>query len=537
LFVCGGATAQVGVAAAPGTEQGGTDSGPQLLVLSAGSDDALRTLARRLVLMLRSAYCPSLEALAEASRLRPAGVHRLACVADSAEQLQDKLQLFLAGVEDVRSLHVGVASTAARPYGLPTSAPADRAELAAAAQAFVAGADLAAGPRRRSGVRFPTAPHAEKYLWLEPAQQPAPAPARTRSTWTDHPEAAEHLVLGRPTLPGAGYPAKVADFLGQDRFGLRDLTFRAAVEAPATLTAARDGDALAFRDGSGALVCTATLTAPERPALAAPPAAHGFTEVGLDAMYAAFARSGLDYGSGFRTVASLSVAPASGEAVGVLRGDAAGTVDARLLDGAFQVALAACGAQGLYVPFTVERLTVLGRLPATARVYARRDRDSGPDSGLLTASLVVLDGDEPVLEARGITWKRLSAAPSGPGAAGDTGHGHRPAPAAPTAPAPAPVRAPAPAPAPVPAANGHLPGGRPGRALEAALAEWVAAALELDAAELETDRPLQEQGLDSMLAVSLAQDIRARLGVDIPVTLVLEVGTVDRLAEELRDDY
>ncbi|MFZ4302344.1 amino acid adenylation domain-containing protein, partial [Streptomyces cinereoruber] len=536
-FGFGGANAHVVVEAAPGTEQGGTDSGPQLLVLSAGSDDALRTLARRLVLMLRSAYCPSLEALAEASRQRPAGVHRLACVADSAEQLQDKLQLFLAGVEDVRSLHVGVASTAARPYELPTGTPADRGELAATAQAFVAGADLAAAPRRRSGVRFPTAPHAEKYLWLEPAQQqaPAPAPARTRSTWTDHPEAAEHLVLGRPTLPGAGYPAKVADFLGQDRFGLRDLTFRAAVEAPATLTAARDGDALAFRDGSGALVCTATLTAPERSALAVPPAAHGFTEVGLDAMYAAFARSGLEYGSGFRTVAALSVAPASGEAVGVLRGDAAGTVDARLLDGAFQVALAACGAQGLYVPFTVERLTVLGRLPASARVYARRDRDSGPDSGLLTASLVVLDGDEPVLEARGITWKRLSAAPSGPVAAGDTGHGHRPAPAAPPAPAQAPVRAPAPA--PVPAANGHLPGGRPGRALEAALAEWVAAALELDAAELETDRPLQEQGLDSMLAVSLAQDIRARLGVDIPVTLVLEVGTVDRLAEELRDEY
>ncbi|MFV2121465.1 polyketide synthase dehydratase domain-containing protein, partial [Streptomyces sp. Act-28] len=204
----------------------------------------------------------------------------------------------------------------------------------------------------------------------------------------------------------------------------------------ATLTAARDGDALAFRDGSGALVCTTTLTAPEQPALTVPPTAHGFTEVGLDAMYAAFARAGLDYGTGFRTVASLAVAP--GEALGVLRGgDAAtGAVDARLLDGAFQVALAACGAQGLYVPFTVERLTVLGRLPGTARVYARRDRDSGPDSGLLTASLVVLDGDEPVLEARGVTWKRLSPAPSGVGAAGDADHGRRQVPT--TAPAPAP---------------------------------------------------------------------------------------------------
>ncbi|CAL9555296.1 amino acid adenylation domain-containing protein [Streptomyces sp. enrichment culture] len=538
-FGFGGANAHVVVEAGPGTEQGGTDSGPQLLVLSAGSHDALRTLAHRLVLMLRSAYCPSLEALAEASRLRPAGVHRLACVADSTEQLQDKLQLFLAGAEDVRSLHVGTASRAAHPYDLGGT-PANRDELVAAARAFVAGADLAAAPRRRAGVRFPTAPHAEKYLWLEPAPQQAPAPApaaRTRGTWTEHPEAAEHLVLGRPTLPGAGYPAKVAEFLGRDRFGLRDLTFRSAVEAPATLTAARDGDALAFRDGSGALVCTATLTAPERSALAVPPGTHGFTEAGIDAMYAAFARAGLDYGTGFRTVASLSVAP--GEALGTLRGDgaASGAVDARLLDGAFQIALAACGAQGLYVPFTVERLTVLGRLPATARVYARRDRESGPDSGLLTASLVVLDGDEPVLEARGITWKRLSPAPSGQGAAGDADHGHRPAPASTPAPNPARTGTPAPVTAPVPASNGHLPGHRAGRTLEAALAGWVAAALELDAGELETDRPLQEQGLDSMLAVSLAQDIRARLDVDIPVTLVLEVGTVDRLAAELRDEY
>ncbi|WP_193097123.1 MULTISPECIES: polyketide synthase, partial [unclassified Streptomyces] len=539
-FGFGGVNAHVVVEAAPGTDQADTDPGPQLLVLSAGSDEALRTLARRLVLLLRSAYCPPLDALAEASRARPAGVHRLACVADSVEQLQDKIQLFLAGVEDVRSLHVGVASLAAHPYDLPTGPQATRDVLADAARAFTAGADLATAARRRAGVRFPTAPHAEKYLWLEPAQRPQgpdSAPAAPRSTWTDHPEAAEHLVLGRPTLPGAGYPAKVADLLGRHRFGLRDLTFRAAVEAPATVTAARDGDALAFHDGSGALVCTTTLTAPEQPALAAPPTSRGFTEVGLDAMYEAFSRVGLEYGTGFRTVAALSVAP--GEAVGVLRSDGpvSGAVDARLLDGAFQVALAACGAQGLYVPFTVERLSVLGRLPATARVYARRDRDAGPGSGLLTASLVVLDGDEPVLEARGVTWKRLSPAPSGDGAAGGTGQGHRPNPAPAPAPAPAPLRAPAAPPAPVAVSNGHVPGHRPGRSLEAVLAEWVAAALELDAAELETDRPLQEQGLDSMLAVSLAQDIRARLGVDIPVTLVLEVGTVDRLAAELRDEY
>ncbi|WP_405789788.1 amino acid adenylation domain-containing protein [Streptomyces sp. NBC_01367] len=535
-FGFGGTNAHAVVEAGPATTAEGDGPGPRLLILSAGSDDALHTLAHRLVLMLRSPYCPSLHALSEASLQRPAGAHRLACVADSVEQLEDKLQLFLAGVGDTRSLHAGVASRAARTHDGPVGAGASRETLDAAARAFVVGSDLPAGPRRRSGVRFPTRPHAEKYLWLEPAEQPnatvqEAVPGRTRNTWTEHPEAAEHLVLGKPTLPGAGYPGKVAELLGRNRFGLRDLTFRAAVEAPATLTAERDDDAVAFRDGTGALVANTEVTAPEQPSLAAPATADGFTPVALDAMYDAFERAGLSYGAGFRTVAALSVAP--GQATGVLRGagQTVGAVDARLLDGAFQIALAACGAQGLYVPFTVERLTVLGRLPDNARVYARRDRDTGPDAGLLTASLVVLDGDEPVLEARGITWKRLSPAPSSGGAGGGARNGHRPA--------PAPVPAQVPVTGPV--SNGHRPVPAPGRpgagGLDAALARWVADALELDVDELETDRPLQEQGLDSMLAVSLAQDIRAKLDVDVPVTLVLEVGTVDRLAAELRDEY
>lgn len=432
-FGFGGANAHAVIEAGPAGGPDGTEPGPRLLTLSAGSDDALRTLANRLVLMLRSAYCPSLDELSEASRRRPAAAHRLACVADSVEQLEDKLRLFLAGVADIRSLHVGVVPETGAATG-PIGLGQDREALTGSARAFVAGAALPTGRRLRQGVRFPTAPHTEKYLWLEPAEVPgvpdtsavppvpdAPTvaavssgdgePGRTTSTWTRHPEAEEHLVLGKPTLPGAGYPGKVAELVDLERFGLRDLTFRAAVEAPATLTAERDNASIAFRDGSGSLVCTVDLTAPERTTLTPAVGTDGFTTVALDAMYDAFERAGLSYGAGFRTVSALSVAP--GQAVGVLRGDARtdGPVDARLLDGAFQIALAACGAEGLYVPFSIERFTVLGRLPAAAQVYARRDRDTGRDSGLLTASLVVFDGDEPVLEARGITWKRLSDAP------------------------------------------------------------------------------------------------------------------------------
>ncbi|MGP3980114.1 amino acid adenylation domain-containing protein [Streptomyces sp. KR80] len=535
-FGFGGANAHVVVEAGTGAVPDATDTGPRLVALSAGSDAALCTLAHRLVLMLRSPYCPSLTSLSEASRQLPAATHRLACVVDSVEQLDDKLRLFLAGVDDTRSLCMGVAPETERTKAAPIAAGASREALDAAARKFVAGADLPAG-QRRAGVRFPTAPHDEKYLWLEPAETPKPVSAphgdapvgdavagRTTSSWTEHPEAAEHVVLGKPTLPGAAYPGKVAELIGRDRFGLRDMTFRVAVETPATLSAERDGAAVSFRDGTGTLVCTAEVTGPEQPVLAAPVSGDGFTAVELDAMYRAFERDGLSYGAGFRTVASLSAAP--GQAMGVLRGEVAplGVVDARLLDGAFQVALAACGAEGLYVPFAIERLTVLGRLPGTARVYARRERDTGPDSGLLTASLVILDDDEPVLEARGITWKRLSSAPpTGTPRSGATQD----------------VRTPQPATPGVAARNGHRPaaGTGPAGGLDVALAQWVADALELDVDDLEPDRPLQEQGLDSMLAVSLAQDIRAKLDVDIPVTLVLEVGTVDRLAAELRDEY
>ncbi|MER6154255.1 amino acid adenylation domain-containing protein [Streptomyces sp. NPDC001868] len=563
-FGFGGANAHVVVEAAPPVTDATRDAAdhdrlPRLLTLSAASDVALRTLAHRLVLMLRSPYCPSLTSLSEASRRRPAAAHRLACVVDSLEQLDDKLRLFLAGVDEVRSLHPGVADgTGPHTEKATVRDRAGREELGEAARRFAAGADLSTGPGR-AGVRFPTAPHDEKYLWLEPTGQPQPRPqsqptataqesgeaaasGRTTDSWARLPEAAEHVVLGRPTLPGAAYPGKVAEFVGSERFGLRDVTFRKAVETPATLSAERDGARVTFRDGDGALVCTAELTPPEQPVLPVPPSGDGFTDVfsdaftdgfttvELDALYRAFERDGLAYGSAYRTVAALSTAP--GRATGVLRAEAApeGVVDARLLDGAFQVALTACGARGLYVPFTVERLTVLGRIPATARVHARRDRETGPDSGLLTASLVILDGDEPVLEARGITWKRLSSTPSagtprpvtaqGVGVGAGSGFGRPMAPAV--------------------ESNGHRPvPPRPGRGdgLDATLARWVADALETGIDDLEPDRPLQEQGLDSVLAVALAQDIRAKLGVDIPVTLVLETGSVDRLAAELREEY
>ncbi|GAA2997962.1 polyketide synthase [Actinokineospora diospyrosa] len=494
-FGFGGSNAHAVLAAAP--DRPIADSpGPHLVVLSAASAPALRTLADRLVRMLRAPYCPPLAALASASRERVPLAHRLACVVDSAEQLEDKLMLFLADVVGAR-LHLGVAGDGRPSLAEPAG---DRKALERAASGFAAGGDLPVRPRG-AAVRFPTAPHEEQHLWLEPRVVEPQQPVERTRTWPDLAEAVEHVVRGIPTLPGAAYPGKVAELVGRTRFGLRDLTLRDSVRSPGSLTGRIDGDAVVFRDSAGTTVCDARVEEPsaEVPTIPELPAAS----VDLARFYRDFAEAGLAYGPGYRCVTALSAG--DGFATGTIHVDAAnGIVDARLLDGAFQVALAACGAQGLHVPFALQRLSVLGPVPATARVQAVRDREG---SGLLTASLVIFDGATPVLIARGVTWKRVEA---------------------PTPIQPAPVVAVQPPVAPVV---------RVGGALAAAVTQWVAAALETDAAALERDRPLEEQGLDSMVAVSLAQDLRARLGVDIPVTLVLEVGTVDALVAELREGY
>ncbi|WP_328346046.1 polyketide synthase [Micromonospora sp. NBC_00421] len=564
-FGFGGVNAHAVLAAAPSPTRAPARTGPGLLTLSAGSEEGLRILAGRLVHLLRAPYCPPLAWICVASRQRPAATYRLACVVDTVEQLDDKLMLFLARAEGTRNLYTGVVPISSGLTLPPLGDAPGRDALDSAARRFVAGDGLVAG--ERAPVRFPTAPHEEKHLWLAPAssagQLPAAGTPGDRS-WREHPEALEHVVLGDPTLPGAGYPGKVAELLGRDAFTLRDLTFRATVRPPTTLTAERHGTRVTFRDDTAAVVCDLEVTDPEPadPTLTPPADPVGLTPVDLDGMYRDFDRNGLRYGPSFRCVRQLSIA--DGAATGTLRVEAgpdAGPVDARLLDGAFQVALAACGAQGLYVPFTVSRLTVRGRLTGEVRVHARRDRGSAPDAGLLTASLVVLDGDRPVLTAQGVTWRRISPAPpstpSTPAGAHDRarfdgttppgGPAHRDAPPGsvpvhgaegngrvPAATGPA---AAAPVPANGVAASFPVIGAAGAGDLGRALARWIAEGLETDVETLELDRPLEAQGLDSMLAVSLAQDIRSRLGVDIPVTMLLEVGTVENLARELRDTY
>ncbi|MFV2197787.1 amino acid adenylation domain-containing protein, partial [Nocardiopsis sp. LOL_012] len=511
-------TAPSGEAAEPET------GGPRLMVMSADSEESLRVLARRYLLLLDSPHRPPLAALCATAQDRPGRSHRLACVVSDTEQLEDKLRLFLAGIGDSRSLYTGRAPERAGVQERPT-ASASRAELDRAARLYAQGHDLLPGAGH-TRVRLPSVPHEERRLWLEPAAAPSTG---TAVSWPDLPEAAEHIVRGRPVLPAAGYPFRAAELLGRTAFHLTDLVFRAPAVDPVSLSGTLEEGAVAFRDGSGALLCTARVGDDAPPELGEGDS-EGARPVDVAAMYEALAEAGLEYGPGFRCVRSVSALP--GEAFGSLDGGGTGAgVDPRLLDGAFQVALVACGARGLYVPFSVRSLRVLGRLDGPVRVYARRDRVAAGGE-TVTASLVVSDASGPVVEVHGMTWKRLSSAPPNGAVEGAPATGR-------TLPGPAPGLRP-----PAVSANGHGPAvgeasAGPGASedLASAVANWVARALELDVEEIDPEAPLQQLGMDSMLSVSTAEDLGARLGVELPPTLILETGTVTALIAELRDRY
>ncbi|OLM31354.1 Malonyl CoA-acyl carrier protein transacylase [Pseudonocardia sp. Ae717_Ps2] len=556
-FGFGGVNAHAVLAAAPTAVH--DDDVLGLLVLSAGSERALHRLAERFLMLLRSEHRPAIAALCATALRRRHGHHRFACVVDSAEQAEDKLMLFLTGNRDSRSSHTGVTNPTAAT-GTFSVTGVDRTDLDEAARRFVAGEHpVVTGPART--VRIPTVPLEERHLWME---RPAAAPATITATarrggpahpgaalgavgslfgglrereWTDLPEAEGHVVLGSRVLPGAAYPQKVVDLRGGLPLALQDMTFRAVVSPPTGLTGRLEDGAVRFRDDAGVLVCDARLldTVPARPVVPAP-------SDGVPADVAAFhldlERHGLHYGERFRCLHTLVVGDgvASGELARV--GDGTAALEPTLIDGAFQVALAACGTSGLYVPFSVQRLAVYGPLPSRVTVHARRvDRGTGEDR-TVTADITVSADGQVLLRAERVTWTRLTATEgTAPGSDATGSAADGPGPGGTTVPPRAPATNGAPAAGPVRDTGGgsRVPAGA--RDLGTAVAEWVARALEVDPAEIEPDRPLQDLGLDSMLAVSVAQDLRDRLGVALPMTLVLEVGTLDGLVRELAEVY
>ena len=187
---------------------------------------------------------------------------------------------------------------------------------------------------------------------------------------------ADHRVEGRVVLPAAAMvEMMLAAVDGPDPIELRDLVFHAPLDlgsAPVlhtvvdpdrktvTITRVPDTDAEDFQP-----LATAGFGAAE-PAAAVVPSGRG-EAMDVQALYAAFARSGLGYGPAFQAIGSLH---RQGEtAVAGLRAapDPALRLDPRLLDGAWQglAALLPEDTGGTWLLARVDRLAWFGGVPRT----------------------------------------------------------------------------------------------------------------------------------------------------------------------------
>ncbi|MFV2173171.1 acyl carrier protein [Actinomadura sp. LOL_016] len=67
------------------------------------------------------------------------------------------------------------------------------------------------------------------------------------------------------------------------------------------------------------------------------------------------------------------------------------------------------------------------------------------------------------------------------------------------------------------------------------LTERIAEYLEKSPDEVEAEKTFDEQGLDSMAAMNLCDDVEDRMGLVVEPTLAWDHPTIDRLAEFLRE--
>jgi acyl transferase domain-containing protein len=286
-------------------------------------------------------------------------------------------------------------------------------------------------------------------------------------------------------------------------------------------------------------------------------------EIPVAAYYAALYERGLEYGPRFQGIQRLW--RRDGEALGRIQLPDALEPDAALyrahpalLDACLQVlgaSLSAESAQALahhvYIPVGLDSLRLYGPLPTQLWSHARLALDylngngTAPDS--VAGDLQLLnDAGDVVAELSGFRLQRLGHVVQEAIQALQTSAARpasTPAPAAPTRPS-ANGKA-RPEPRVTVASVGPTQASATRRAILAAapedriglletyLSQQVAKAMKVPVSKLDTQKPLEDQGFDSLMAIEVKYAVESELSIEIPVRNLIEKPTVASLAAQL----
>ncbi|WP_307852184.1 SDR family NAD(P)-dependent oxidoreductase [Streptomyces sp. b94] len=376
----------------------------ELIVLSARDEDRLRARAADLGRTLAEPGAPRLADVAHTLRVgREPLAERLAFVAADLADAAAKLAAVGRG-EDGQWLHRGRVEQHPPLAGLLTDGLGGEDFLAT--QIGVGADDLLGRlwvsgvsvdwdllhrlrPAERRRVPLPTYPFERVRHWLDTTPAPVSAAQGSRR-WerrlaADEPVLRDHVVDGRPILPGVGHLDLVAEasggLAGRACVDVRWVVPLALGGAAETVAVTFDGDRYEIRGADDAVrSCGRLAAAPAAPAALDVTALRARLDEGPGeaSFYRALAGQGLPYGPFFRRV--RQVWTGRDEVLGRI-GEPAGDDPAHLLHpGVLDAALHTVAAllvrrRGEHarpmLPFAADRVEVFGAVPATGWSYVR----------------------------------------------------------------------------------------------------------------------------------------------------------------------
>ncbi|MCP2251335.1 Acyl transferase domain-containing protein [Prauserella aidingensis] len=398
-FGAGGTNAHVVVEEYPDERVAPESGAPELVVLSAHTEERLREYARRVAAALTGPL--ALADIAHTLRIgRTPMRHRLAFVARSTGEAAEELRAFADG-RGSSEIVVGDASAATAladvfagtaagdefVRGLAGEGRSDRL-----GRLWVSGVDLdwSVLPPRDVPPRvvsLPTYPFEPERHWITRMSDPAGTSVQALVVRPDDPVVADHEVEGERLLPGVAHVGFAARALagGEGRDGafvVEDVRWVAPVvvgSRPVRLELERrdPGEDTAYALRAGGRVCsTGTVRAPRSeprfPVDVAAVERRCTRVVEASELYARLRRQGLRYGPFFRLAEHIRVG--DGEVLARIRADTRTPAEYAVHPGLFDAALHVLAAvvaddDGPVLPFAAERIAVHGPVPEECRVH------------------------------------------------------------------------------------------------------------------------------------------------------------------------